>query len=71
MGKRLPLAPREKQILMMMNEGRTISQISRELNITALTITRHVAHARERLEMPSSVNHATVVAEAVRRNLLR
>jgi DNA-binding CsgD family transcriptional regulator len=56
MVKRLPLAPREKQILDLMSQGLTISQVSKELGITANTINTHVANARERLGMPQAAS---------------
>lgn len=62
--ERLPherLSPREYQTFMLLIQGRTVTEIAAELNITASTVSNHVTHIKEKLQTRSigeTINYA-------------
>ena len=56
------LTPREREVLMLVAEGRTDAQIATALFLSAHTVHRHVANARAKLNVPSRAAAAALVA---------
>jgi two-component system, NarL family, nitrate/nitrite response regulator NarL len=64
---RVRLTDRERAILRLIADGRTLPAIGRELHLARATVKTHVAHIYEKLEVSE---RAAAVAEAMRRGLL-
>jgi DNA-binding NarL/FixJ family response regulator len=55
------LSPREYQAFMLLIQGRTVTEIAAELNITASTVSNYVTHIKEKLQTRSigeTINYA-------------
>jgi two-component system nitrate/nitrite response regulator NarL len=64
---RVRLTERERAILRLIADGRSLPAIARELHLAAATVKTHVAHVYEKLGVSE---RAAAVAEAMRRGLL-
>jgi two-component system nitrate/nitrite response regulator NarL len=64
---RVRLTERERAILRLIADGRTLPAIARELHLARATVKTHVAHMYEKLDVGE---RAAAVAEAMRRGLL-
>ncbi|GEL19876.1 response regulator transcription factor [Pseudonocardia asaccharolytica] len=62
------LSPREVQVLRLVAEGRSASEIGDELSLTVATVKSHLQRIYEKLEVS---DRAAAVAVAMRRGLLR
>jgi DNA-binding NarL/FixJ family response regulator len=61
------LTERELEILRLLAAGRSTAEIAEELFVSARTVTTHVAHILEKLQMP---NRTAAVAYAMREGLV-
>lgn len=64
---RVRLTERERAILRLIADGRTLPAIARELHLARATVKTHVAHIYDKLDVGE---RAAAVAEAMRRGLL-
>jgi two-component system nitrate/nitrite response regulator NarL len=64
---RIRLTERERSILRLIADGRTLPAIARELHLARATVKTHVAHIYDKLDVGE---RAAAVAEAMRRGLL-
>lgn len=51
--KTSPISAREREVLLLISQGKTDAQIAAELFLSVHTVHRHVANARTKLEVPS------------------
>lgn len=63
----IPLSPRELEVLSLIGEGFSQKQISRELKISAYTVTDHLKHIYEKL---SVVNAPQAISKAYKTGIL-
>lgn len=66
--KKSPLTAREQEVLLLLKEGLTLTQIGEELSVTERTIRSHVAFIKAKL---GAVNVAQAVAEGFRQGLYK
>jgi two-component system, NarL family, response regulator len=66
--KKCPLSAREHEVLVLLKEGYTLSQIGKELSVTERTIRSHVAFIKAKL---GAANTAQAVAEAFKQGILK
>lgn len=61
------LSPREREILVMIADGRTAPEIARRLHLSTATVKTHILHLYDKLDV---TERAAAVAEAMRRGIL-
>ena len=64
---RIQLTERERSVLRLIADGRSLPEIARDLHLSRATVKTHVAHIYEKLGVSE---RAAAVAEAMRRDLL-
>lgn len=65
---RAAVTAREREILMLISQGRANKEIASEFGISEDTVKRHVSHILEKLEVK---DRAEATAEAIRRGILK